>query len=336
VHGNEPITEPPDGRVGDPRQGLAFGSYYFAHDCGVPYEYNERWSEFFGLIADRIVSDLNPSSVLDAGCAIGMLVEALRVRGVDAYGIDVSDWAMANLAPGAVGYCRQASLAEPIEGRYDLVTCIEVIEHIPEPDTSRALANMCAASDRVLISTSPFDYGEPTHVSVRTPEDWAVAFSRHGFVHNLDFDASFITPWAVLFERCVPMVPDLVRAYERSLFRASNEAREVRATVLSLQARLAALEEATDEVALAELKRQVEAARLELLANRDELIGLEGELGEALGRAREGEAELERYRLVAQELESVRRSMLWRILVPYARFRRRVGRITRSIGTRFR
>ena len=229
---------PPTDAASDVRSGVVYGAYYFAHDCGVPYEYNEHWIQFFATIAERIVTELHPSSVLDAGCAIGMLVEALRSRGVDAFGIDVSEWAMANLAPGAVGHCRHASLAEPIGGPYDLVTCIEVIEHIPEPDASRAISNLCGATDRILISSAPFDYAEPTHVNVRSPEDWAAAFAAHGFVRNLNFDASFVTPWAALYERTDATLPELVRSYERKLFRLNREVLDVRTTVLALQGRL--------------------------------------------------------------------------------------------------
>jgi hypothetical protein len=76
-------------------------------------------------------------------------------------------------------------------------------------------------------------------------------------------------------------------------------------------------------------------SRLELLARRDELIGLEGELSEALGRARELESELERYRYAVGELERFRRSAVWRLYEPYARFRGVVGRVLRATRARF-
>ena len=71
--------------VGD----ASFDEYYYAHCCGDPYERTEALLTFFGGIADRLVADVAPKTVLDAGCAIGLLVEALRQRGVDATGIDM-------------------------------------------------------------------------------------------------------------------------------------------------------------------------------------------------------------------------------------------------------
>ena len=53
----------------------AFDAYYYAHDCGLPYERNEQWLNFFGGIAERIVQEINPKTELDAGCAMGFLVE---------------------------------------------------------------------------------------------------------------------------------------------------------------------------------------------------------------------------------------------------------------------
>ncbi len=59
-----------------------YDAYYYATGCGQPYERNESWLRFFGGIADRIVSEIGPATVLDAGCALGFLVETLRERGV--------------------------------------------------------------------------------------------------------------------------------------------------------------------------------------------------------------------------------------------------------------
>ena len=65
-----------------------YDAWYFRHCCGRPYERSPEWLEFFGRIADRIVADIGPRTVMDVGCAMGFLVEALRDRGVEAFGID--------------------------------------------------------------------------------------------------------------------------------------------------------------------------------------------------------------------------------------------------------
>ncbi len=70
-----------------------YGSSY--DQSGVPYRRGEKlWEDLFARLADSIVATLGPRTALDVGCATGMLVEALRDRGVDARGIDVSAWAI--------------------------------------------------------------------------------------------------------------------------------------------------------------------------------------------------------------------------------------------------
>jgi hypothetical protein len=229
--------------------GSAFNEYYYRHCCGQPYERNETWLRFFGLVADRIVADINPRQVLDAGCAMGLLVETLRDRGVDARGVDLSSFAIASVSEALRPFCAQGSIGEPFGRRFDLIVCIEVLEHMPADEADRAIANFAAHTDDVLFSSTPFDYREPTHINVRMPEDWAEAFARHGFYRDVDFDASFITKWAVRFTRRSVAAPRLVRDYERRFWQARAAEHDARAYSLELQQRLDAVERERDRLA---------------------------------------------------------------------------------------
>jgi hypothetical protein len=291
---------------------ITFGRYYFEHDCGEPYRRDEHWLTFFRELAERVVTELRPKSVLDAGCAWGMLVEALRKHDVDAYGVDISEYAISKVDESVREFCWHASLTEPLPQRYDLVTCVEVLEHMPGGEAEVAIDNLCDASDRILFSSSPSDYAEPTHVNIRAPEDWSAQFAKRGFLRNVDFDASFLTPWAVLYERSTDPLPEVVRSYDRALSRLRDEQHGLRESVLRLQGRLEDLAGGdTDAESLAH-----ENLRLaeELLAARDTVIGHEARLGEALGRARHLEAELVRYQERMDELDLVHRSRAWRAL----------------------
>src|SRR5437773_4487870 len=96
-----------------------FGSDYYQSGCGpTPYAHTEHWLTFFGSLADEIIRTLRPSRVLDAGCAMGMLVEAFWDRGVDASGLDISSYAISQVRRDMQPYCRVGSLTEPIEGFY--------------------------------------------------------------------------------------------------------------------------------------------------------------------------------------------------------------------------
>src|SRR5215210_4328902 len=177
----------------------AYGEFYFSHYRDQPYERHEVWLNFFGSVAERIVRDIGPGTVLDAGCAMGFLVECLRARGVDASGVDLSEYAIEKVHADVRPFCRVGSVTDALPRRYDLIISIEVLEHLSPAEADRAIENFCRHTDDVLFSSTPFDYKEATHLNVRPPDYWAQRFAQHGFFRDLDFDASFLTPWAVRF-----------------------------------------------------------------------------------------------------------------------------------------
>jgi SAM-dependent methyltransferase len=219
----------------------AFDAFYYRHCCGGGdgYKRDRSWLAFFGSIADRIVADIGPRRVLDAGCGLGMLVETLRARGVDAEGIDVSSFAIGQVHPSAAPFCRQGSIVDDLRDQYDLIVSVEVLEHLPAADGERAIANLCAHTSDILFSSTPFDLRELTHVNVQQPEAWVEQFARHGFFRDVDFDAGFINPWAVRFRKRAEPVHRIVREYERRFAMLEIERNEIRKRALELQRQLA-------------------------------------------------------------------------------------------------
>lgn len=241
-----------------------FDAHYYQHGCGVPYERSEHWLRFFGQIADRLVSGISPRTVLDAGCAWGFLVEALRERGVEAYGVDVSEYAIGNAAEAVRPYVWVGSVLDPLPRRYDLIVCIEVLEHLAKADSERALANLCQATDDIVFSSTPADYTEATHFNVQPPEYWAELFAEQGLLRDVDFDASFIAPWSVRFRRTREPLPRLAANYERRMARLSHENGELRRVAVDGVERLANLERRLGEAeSLAAAREQeLQAVRL--------------------------------------------------------------------------
>lgn len=183
-------------------------SYYQTGFGPIPYERNSYWLNFFATIADEIARCLKPHTVLDAGCAKGFLVEALWARGIETLGIDVSAYAISQVRKDIAPYCRAASLTEPIEGFFDLVTCIEVLEHIPSEDVDLVIRNLTSVTNAILFSSTISDFEEPTHINVRPALSWLKLFNSYGFQPDLLFDASFITPNAVLLRKGLPPLPE--------------------------------------------------------------------------------------------------------------------------------
>ena len=193
---------------------------------GIPYNRDqEHWVTFFVGIAKTVVATLHPRSVLDVGCATGMLVEALRNEGVDARGIDVSGWAIGQVPEPLRPYCTVGSVTEELSGTYDLITCIEVAEHLPTFAVADAIANICRHTDAVLFSSTPDDFDEPTHLNVESTGYWSRHFIRQGFLRDVDYDASYLATHAVVFRRSTADVEDVVYEYERALSALSLDAR---------------------------------------------------------------------------------------------------------------
>jgi GT2 family glycosyltransferase len=187
---------------------LLYGQAYFENISD--YRRRPAWLNEWKRVADKIVETLHPTSVLDAGCAHGMLVEALvDILGTKfiANGVDVSEYALSQaredikplLALYSIVDFDKALDSVDLPPRYDLICCIEVMEHLTESDGKKAVKNLCNHAKRILFSSTPTDVTEPTHQTVRPQEYWIGLFKDNGFVPNVSYDASWLTAWAILF-----------------------------------------------------------------------------------------------------------------------------------------
>jgi 2-polyprenyl-6-hydroxyphenyl methylase / 3-demethylubiquinone-9 3-methyltransferase len=123
-----------------------------------------------GYIEERC-SGLGGKRVLDVGCGGGILSEAMARAGATVTGIDLAEKALSvarlhQLESGvAVDYRMIApeTLATEAAGTYDVVTCMELLEHVPDPS---ALVAACAtlAKPRGLIVFSTINRNPKAYV----------------------------------------------------------------------------------------------------------------------------------------------------------------------------
>lgn len=135
----------------------------------------------FSWIAERVA--LRGSRALDVGCGGGLLSEALARAGARVTGIDmgnaVLDVARLHLLESGlqVDY-RQMSveaLADAQAGEFDLVCCMEMLEHVPDPaSVIRACAQLLKPGGRLFLSTLN-----------RTPQSFAAAIVGAEYVLRL-------------------------------------------------------------------------------------------------------------------------------------------------------
>lgn len=102
-------------------------------------------------IEDRVT--LKGARVLDVGCGGGLLSEALAARNADVLGIDLAEASLeiarrhaADSGTTLEYRCIDvAELASEKPGQFDVVTCLELLEHVPDPE---ALVAACAVAVR--------------------------------------------------------------------------------------------------------------------------------------------------------------------------------------------
>ncbi len=216
-----------------------YGPDYYASRLGpFPYERSSVWLSFFSQIADQVIRALHPRRVFDAGCAMGFLVEAFWDRGVYCEGLDLSEFAISKVRRDIKEYCLVGSITTPITERFDVITCIEVVEHLPEDQAVTAIGNLCAAADVVLFSSTPTDLDEPTHYTVRPTLYWLELFANFGFQPDARFDASFVAPHAMLLRKGPPPPDDfllLFSEYIRQKNTLATRSKELQEAAVQLQ-----------------------------------------------------------------------------------------------------
>lgn len=142
-----------DGRDPDDRGGLS------------GYERYDRDTSNADVAAYLVWRHFEVHTTLDVGCATGFVVEALRELGIDAKGVDVSEWAVRHPALGAAGHIGYGNLLERLpfpDAAFDLVTAFETLEHLPPESVPRALRELRRVTRSYVVATIP-SFGRNEH-----------------------------------------------------------------------------------------------------------------------------------------------------------------------------
>src|SRR4051812_22950481 len=148
------------------------------------FEYIERGSVASAQRYCRFLAPLlGIKSILDVGCGRGAWLGEWRRAGVDiAHGVD---------GP----YVQQQSLLIPAEDftavdlssnfdlgrRYDLVSSLEVAEHLPSSGSADFVASLTAHSDLVLFSAATPGQGGENHINEKPLSEWQALFAAQGY-----------------------------------------------------------------------------------------------------------------------------------------------------------
>ncbi len=152
----------------------------------------------------KVINDVfQPKSLMDVGCAIGDLVKGFVDLGIDAYGIEGSEEVKPHLV------CIESKNPQLIKGfnemrlrilindlripfklgvmrdlKFDLVTCIEVAEHIEPEYADIFIDNITGLSDKILMSyAGPVQLGH-SHVNCQEFEYWEEKFHKKNYLYS--------------------------------------------------------------------------------------------------------------------------------------------------------
>ena len=133
-------------------------------------------------IADFIVREFNPSSVVDVGCGTGVYLEQLRSRGVEVLGIEHAQAALERSRIGR-GLILDHDLRQPlaIDRRFDLAISFEVAEHLGPEYATLFVQSLCALSDTVLFTAAVPGQGGVGHINEQPLEYWISLFWQFGY-----------------------------------------------------------------------------------------------------------------------------------------------------------
>ncbi len=132
----------------------ADGDFKPLHDINAPR---------VDYIVKHSATPLEEARVLDAGCGGGLVTEALAGLGADVTGIDAGEAPLtvarlhaAERGIEGIDYVRATpeSFLDTGPGEFDVVTCLETLEHVPDvASTVQALAALTASGGDVFLAT---------------------------------------------------------------------------------------------------------------------------------------------------------------------------------------
>lgn len=162
-----------------------YGQAYFdgPRDVGYGgYRYDGRWKP----VAKDIIAHygLKPGDkVLDVGCAKGFLIKDLLAEGIDAYGIDVSEYAILNCEPEVVGRLHLGSAEKLLfpDRSFDVVLAINSLHNLKRPALIEALKEMKRLARRgKFLQVDSFRTPEQKEIF----ESWVLTAYTYGYPHE--------------------------------------------------------------------------------------------------------------------------------------------------------
>ena len=180
-----------------------FGKDYFDGERQYGYggyTYDGRWRPFAEKLIDHYGLKTG-DKILDIGCAKGFLVHDFRqaLPGLEAIGLDISDYAIANAMPDVKPFLRVGTAAElPYpDHHFDLVVSVNTLHNLYLPDLFKSLREIERVGRRhkfIVLDSYRNErekvnlmYWQLTCECFFTPAEWEWIFQQAGYSGDWDF-----------------------------------------------------------------------------------------------------------------------------------------------------
>lgn len=168
-----------------------FSKDYFDAGTSGLGKYSSYEAERFYPAFTRMVAELQKTlpgkKVLDVGCAKGFLVDELRKKGYEAYGTDISEYAIKNCPPGISSFLQVCDLntdrfAFP-DASFDIIICMGTLEYVKNQDHALSEINRVLKKGGILLMTTLGRVAAEDELRkyAKNEEAWQSTFAELGY-----------------------------------------------------------------------------------------------------------------------------------------------------------
>jgi ubiquinone/menaquinone biosynthesis C-methylase UbiE len=192
-----------------------FSTHTYANITFAKYSMYWWSNRFFAMLARRYGQ--RGARLLEVGSGMGHLVAQLEDT-FETVGMDLNHWAVKQSRSVVNRSALQTASAQELpfeDAAFNVVIIKHIVEHLPNPEKAINEIGRVTAKDGTLILATPnlgsmlkpwkgdkwIGYQDPTHISLKQPQEWLSMIESAGFELKRVFSDGF---WDVPYIRFVP------------------------------------------------------------------------------------------------------------------------------------